>query len=724
MKIVLTCGHPTSGYEIVYRVLLNSGLFPAGRSRRENFSAEEIQKKLCQANDVQPLDVATIVQIQPGKVWQNLAVDLFVANLDHENWGWADPNTIYLLDFWRDFDPQTRFVLTYNSPANALAGMGDIAEDEIKDAVRKLLVSWRNYNEQLLHYYTRHKNRCLLINADAVERVDGQEKLLPLLRDQRGLSLSTQVVKMQPSKISRSAILGLVASQILEEIPEIQALYDELESTADIFSGETESRTILAEMAVAEYQRMASSIGKSQHELEVFSAERKHEHHIFAEQIEAMEDNLAVRERELAFFQAKLAEANDESDLILQQLHQVQEDLVQHALKARDLGSENQHLLAHLASVERELADLKGSISDKQKTQSQNNSQTADLVRENELLLLQLHQVQEELEHYFLKYHEVSTSMSLLSGAAKSTDCVHLVNMKDRFQGENWYPAEADGCWAGPERHSTLKIPVLEIGEYCLELKIVDAMNIDIAHNTALSFNGRRLVLKQPVQPTGPLAILSGFFKKKKRYPFILMATFRVEAADLHRPGTLEFDFPFLISPAERGSADRRRLSIRLGAVRITALQGESAIGLDMRSQIVGENWYHPESDGRWAGPAPRSSLKLPAARAGRYFLAIEVVDAMSQEIIDGIQCHFAGKSVMLAEDDSWAGWSRKLGQKNRYPRTLQAEIQIFPEQDGKTTELELFFPRLVSPSSKGSSDQRQLAVRIKSIVLTPLNTQ
>ena len=66
MKIVLTCGHPTSSYQMVHQVLLNSGLCQAIPSRREQFSAEEIQNKFCAVHDVDSASIGKPEKIQPG----------------------------------------------------------------------------------------------------------------------------------------------------------------------------------------------------------------------------------------------------------------------------------------------------------------------------------------------------------------------------------------------------------------------------------------------------------------------------------------------------------------------------------------------------------------------------------------------------------------------------------------------------------------------------------
>ena len=40
------------------------------------------------------------------------------------------------------------------------------------------------------------------------------------------------------------------------------------------------------------------------------------------------------------------------------------------------------------------------------------------------------------------------------------------------------------------------------------------------------------------------------------------------------------------------------------------------AITVDMRDEIPGNNWYHAEVDGRWAGPGLVSTLQLPVLAA------------------------------------------------------------------------------------------------------------
>jgi hypothetical protein len=105
-----------------------------------------------------------------------------------------------------------------------------------------------------------------------------------------------------------------------------------------------------------------------------------------------------------AALQAQLQEAREQSELLLLQLQQVQEELVRKASpEAIDVTSDWSAQATHGLEAERQAARA-----------------------ESELLLLQLHQVQEELEHYFLRCQELENREDLPPdrGAAASASDV------------------------------------------------------------------------------------------------------------------------------------------------------------------------------------------------------------------------------------------------------------------------------------------------------------
>jgi hypothetical protein len=113
------------------------------------------------------------------------------------------------------------------------------------------------------------------------------------------------------------------------------------------------------------------------------------------------------------------AEAKEENELLLLQLHQVQEELEKIFLEQRDTQN---RLSAQIDQLNKEIEEARKKNADafSQLTTSQNETKQAlaslksagnehaEAKEENDLLLLQLHQVQEELEHYFLENRKLS----------------------------------------------------------------------------------------------------------------------------------------------------------------------------------------------------------------------------------------------------------------------------------------------------------------------------
>jgi hypothetical protein len=106
--------------------------------------------------------------------------------------------------------------------------------------------------------------------------------------------------------------------------------------------------------------------------------------------------------------QAELTEAREEAELTLLQLHQVQEELESVYLTNQELKTTNAQL--------QQAANSPQQPTSQQPDPSSNEALQAELNdarEEAELTLLQLHQVQEELEHYFLLSQELKTSSAI-----------------------------------------------------------------------------------------------------------------------------------------------------------------------------------------------------------------------------------------------------------------------------------------------------------------------
>jgi hypothetical protein len=134
------------------------------------------------------------------------------------------------------------------------------------------------------------------------------------------------------------------------------------------------------------------------------------------------------------------------------------------------------------------------------------------------------------------------------------------IDMRQEVAGNNWYPAEADGRWAGPTAVSTIQMPPLQPGDYTLEMDIVDAMDAEIVSGMHIEALGQSLPVQVELPLTGHL------------YPLSCKAQICIAPETAAEPWPINLRFPRMVSPAESGSDDQRHLALRLRTLRVTKL--------------------------------------------------------------------------------------------------------------------------------------------------------
>jgi len=102
-------------------------------------------------------------------------------------WGWTDPRTTILLAFWDEILPDARYLFTYRSPWEVAAAVAALHRPPFVDAPGFVPRIWCFYNRQLLEFYRRHRDRCLLLEAGAV--LSRPDEVLALARSKLGLGL-------------------------------------------------------------------------------------------------------------------------------------------------------------------------------------------------------------------------------------------------------------------------------------------------------------------------------------------------------------------------------------------------------------------------------------------------------------------------------------------------------------------------------------------------------
>lgn len=478
MNKILIVGHPASGYQEAEALLQQFGMQPAQPSKREGLFPQRIGEILSKAHGVPAIDEVVsedqLHQIQAGSVWNGLALDLLLGNLDQPLWGWSDPKAITQLDYWAQLDAKLAFVLVYDEPHRVLIEAARARANQLADnaGLRQLLDNWVAYNGALLRFYLRHPQRCLLVHAQQVRRAADSyfrqlQPLLavPLLRDvidtptplaQREQhhetalpvaaalpeqwAVAIEAVGLDPQPFSQALTAEETERYLIDDVlaahPAALQMYAELESAANLPHSGTpkplernpdvawralvQQRAFIADLLTqfqAEQRRHADALAQLREELQ----ESRHREQL---QLAHASQEAAEREAELADLKNRLRQSEHDNELLLNQLHQVQEELERGHLErqqlqqrgeaqAREIQRQAEQLQQRegelkLAQAQRAQAEAERDAAREQAQQraqavAERDKQVKELTEENELLLNQLHQVQEELERYYLE---------------------------------------------------------------------------------------------------------------------------------------------------------------------------------------------------------------------------------------------------------------------------------------------------------------------------------
>lgn len=428
MNKIIVVGHPQSGWEGVHELLLACGMAQALPSRREGFTPEQISATLLKAHGVLPVQQVRsadeLQQIAVAPVWQGLALDLVLANMDQPLWGWADVQAVYLLDYWKAQDPQTMFVLVYDAPQTALTRHAVEHLETDPEALQAKVNAWVAYNAALLSFHLRNPERSLLVHADQVQasathyvqqlsaRMGAQLQLPGTSVNDVGTQDTTPSVLQaeaaaspnmhayghpaaQPA-LQGNALAQWLAQQLLQEHPEAQELYAQLQAAASMPQRAQQQGTALLaghDLQQQHYQAWAA----------------------FVAQQTAMQQSAARLVQlgtTLQDRQQQLQNSEHENALLMAQLHKVQEVLESHYQQSQQQAkqlAELPKLQADLKSAQEKAAQLQQTEAQLKKELQQATAKpiSTELQEENELLLSQLHKVQEELERYYLENRQL-----------------------------------------------------------------------------------------------------------------------------------------------------------------------------------------------------------------------------------------------------------------------------------------------------------------------------
>jgi hypothetical protein len=361
-----------------------------------------------------------------GRLWEQLASDIFISNLTSEAWGWADVRSTEVLPFWKRFDPQTRFLLVSVRPERFIAHHIETSDERLAPDV--LLGRWVQFHQALLRFHQEHRDISLLVDFD--DCVSQPGALIKACNEHFGLGLEIKhfpdVTRLDVSDIARflaaeicsahkghkifaldleASLVPVGASHVEFSVPvmtdliaryrdlkgELQEGRGGLKSELDRVKSEFEQLKAREVESKEENDLLLAQLHQVQEELESYFLKHKE----VSDQLEPLKKQPKPVEQKPVDEQQVKAQAESLKKL-QQELEQAKKDA---AAKKKELDDAQAKHKQHVEALNKELATLKT-------THQQLVDREKDTQEENDLLLAQLHQVQEELENYFLKYQD------------------------------------------------------------------------------------------------------------------------------------------------------------------------------------------------------------------------------------------------------------------------------------------------------------------------------
>ena len=291
----------------------------------------------------------------------------------------------------------TTWVWIYRAPWRWLAeGISSVTEQALNE--------WKAEQREVLKLRRVLKGNLVLVNADNVSLQHISEKF--------DLTLNETPLNADTNKKQHVAVVTLLAELFEKNAPDYWDIYEALETIAWLPEGEAEFRgnyeplgiTGLYDLvnlasAAARIPDLMNNLQKKEVEISELVSEReklRFDLTLKAKEIEAERVKLQIE-------QEKSKNATEESELILNQLFKVQEELEVKFLENKELKESIQNLQAKIKENADSLTKEQQKAKASGEAVKKSEQKAVQLKKESDLILSQLFSVQGELEAYYLK---------------------------------------------------------------------------------------------------------------------------------------------------------------------------------------------------------------------------------------------------------------------------------------------------------------------------------
>ncbi|HDR0612667.1 protein HyaE [Pasteurella multocida] len=472
MKKVIIIGHKQSNYQDVEKVFQCYGMSPPIPSKREKMSPIEIGhvlNKVLPSLEDTPKNISLLSnkksKIKKGSssknkshkhtktkaiqttssIWDNLSLDLILANIEQNFWGWSDPNAIQILDYWANLDPNIHFVFVYDKPENLFQYYS--LEEAIKldkHTVQEKFEEWQTYNEKILTYFNKYKDRSVLLNTQQLQNtkktslseiykhISAPDALVKKLSEP-SLNKEMEIIEVNQelSHQEECPLSHFIVSQIIKNSPTVTQVYEELQSHADLPYISEQKLVNDTDFAFLAWKDMI----QKQIDTNQYQYEKELELNTIKEHQLETNKKYQLAKQELLEKQKEIEQIKDENEKVKSEKVKLNEHVQStHKMlseKEKEIACiKNENISAQEEIQEKfqeankrklELEQELKAISDKKALLEAENSQktqlSESLENENKALLEQIQFIQEELEKLYLDNQTLKAKPRLYGAA-------------------------------------------------------------------------------------------------------------------------------------------------------------------------------------------------------------------------------------------------------------------------------------------------------------------
>lgn len=299
-----------------------------------------------------------------GRVWEQLAGDIFLANYNQPLWYWAESDSVHVLDFWRDFDPNTLFLLLHSSPHRALMDAIEDGEDSL-EGLQAILDDWYVRTQLILRFYLRHPARSILLDSeDALAQIGSHLEYLA-----RRWQLPLNTPDIEAPRQNDDPLALYMVDRLLQKYPDALSLHSEVQaSLLQLSAGQTPPPAPELNDALADYletrhqllseQRENASLHQALNTSQARLADTELTLQNQQQHLGQLQAQAEQYKQELSATRGALKSSEEENQLLLAQLHQTQEDFERQILGDQRKARELESLSAARAALQSQLEAL------------------------------------------------------------------------------------------------------------------------------------------------------------------------------------------------------------------------------------------------------------------------------------------------------------------------------------------------------------------------------